>query len=44
MPLQLSQRYLLARQAGNDAEAQENIEAMTYLGRYEQASHSDFFF
>ncbi len=44
VPLQLSQRYLLARQAGNDAEAQESVEAMTYLGHYEQARHSDFFF
>jgi tetratricopeptide (TPR) repeat protein len=44
VPLQLSRRYLLARQRGSDAEAKESIEALTYIGNFEQAQHSEFFF
>jgi tetratricopeptide (TPR) repeat protein len=42
--LQLSRRYLIAKQSGRESEAKENIEAMTYLGRYEQEQHAEFFF
>jgi tetratricopeptide (TPR) repeat protein len=44
VPLQLSRRYLLARQRGDEAEARESIEALTYIGSFEQAQHSEFFF
>ena len=44
LPLQLSRRYLLAKQRGADAEARESIEAMTVIGRFEQEQHSEFFF
>ena len=44
VPLQLSRRYLLAKQRGSDAEAKESIEALTYIGNFEQAQHSEFFF
>lgn len=44
VPLQLSQRYLVAFQTGNEAEARESLDAMTFIGRYEQAENSEFFF
>jgi CHAT domain-containing protein len=44
VPLQLSRRYLLARQRGNEAAAKESIEAMTFIGSFEQAQNADFFF
>jgi tetratricopeptide (TPR) repeat protein len=44
VPLQLSRRYLLAKQRGDEAEAQESIEALTFIGSFEQAQHSEFFF
>jgi tetratricopeptide (TPR) repeat protein len=44
VPLQLSRRYLVARQRGDEAEARESIEALTYIGSFEQAQHSEFFF
>jgi tetratricopeptide (TPR) repeat protein len=44
VPLQLSRRYLIAKQRGSDAEAKESIEALTYIGNFEQAQHSEFFF
>jgi len=44
VPLQLSKRYLIARQGGNEVEAKESLEAMTYVGRYEQEQHAEFFF
>jgi tetratricopeptide (TPR) repeat protein len=44
VPLQLSRRYLVAKQNGNEAEAKESIEAMAFIGSFEQAQHSEFFF
>ncbi|MGB8508615.1 MAG: hypothetical protein WCD76_09430 [Pyrinomonadaceae bacterium] len=44
VPLQLSRRYLTAKQRGDDAGAGECIEALVYIGNYEQAQHSEFFF
>jgi tetratricopeptide (TPR) repeat protein len=44
VPLQLSRRYLLARQRGLEAEARESMEALTYIGNFEQAQNSEFFF
>jgi Flp pilus assembly protein TadD len=44
VPLQLSRRYLLAKQGGNEAEAQESIEALAYIGNFEQAQYDEFFF
>ncbi|MDX6500370.1 MAG: hypothetical protein QOG23_3630 [Blastocatellia bacterium] len=44
LPLQLSRRYLIARQRGDQAEAKESLEAMTFIGSFEQAQHSEFFF
>jgi tetratricopeptide (TPR) repeat protein len=44
LPLQLSRRYLFARQRGDQAEAKESLDAMTFIGSFEQAQHSEFFF
>jgi tetratricopeptide (TPR) repeat protein len=44
VPLQLSRRYLLAKQRGLEAEARESIEALTYIGSFERAQNSEFFF
>lgn len=44
VPLQLSRRYLAARRRGDAAEAAESIEAMTFIGRYEQTRYDEFFF
>jgi tetratricopeptide (TPR) repeat protein len=44
LPLQLSRRYLIARQRGDQAGAAESLAAMTYIGSFEQAQHSEFFF
>jgi tetratricopeptide (TPR) repeat protein len=44
VPLQLSLRYLVAKRDGREAEAQESIEALTYLGSFEQAQNEEFFF
>lgn len=44
VPLQLSRRYLLARQSGHIEEAKESIEALTYVGNYEQTENGDSFF
>lgn len=44
VPLQLSRRYLLARQRGDDAEAKESIEALKFIGSFEQAQDADLFF
>jgi tetratricopeptide (TPR) repeat protein len=44
--LQLARRYLIAQQSGDQAQAQaqESLEAMAFIGRFEQAQHSEFFF
>jgi tetratricopeptide (TPR) repeat protein len=44
VPLQLSRRYLLAKRRGDETEAEESIEALAFVGRYEQAQYSEFFF
>jgi tetratricopeptide (TPR) repeat protein len=44
VPLQLSRRYLLAKRRGDVAEAGESVEAMAFIGRFEQERHSEFFF
>ena len=44
VPLQLSRRYLLARQRGSAAEAKESLEALTFIGHFERAQHADLFF
>ena len=44
VPLQLSRRYLLAKQRGDAAEAAESIESLSYIGSFERARHSEFFF
>ena len=42
--LQLSRRYLVARQRGNEAEAKESIEALSFIGSFEQEQNRDSFF
>jgi hypothetical protein len=44
VPLQLSRRYLAAKRRGEAAEAAESIEAMAFIGRYEQKRYDEFFF
>lgn len=44
VPLQLSRRYLLAKQRGDEAEAKESREAMAFIGNFERAKYSEFFF
>jgi CHAT domain-containing protein len=44
VPLQLSRRYLLAKQRGHEAEAKESIDALTYIGSFEQTQTGDSFF
>jgi len=44
IPLQLSRRYLMAKRNGSEAEAQESLEALAAIGRFEQAQNSEFFF
>jgi CHAT domain-containing protein len=42
--LQLARRYLTAKQRGDEGEARESIEALNFIGRFEQAQNADFFF
>jgi tetratricopeptide (TPR) repeat protein len=44
VPLQLSRRYLLAKRRGDEAEANESLEAMIFIGNFERTQHSEFFF
>ncbi|HEX5705087.1 MAG TPA: tetratricopeptide repeat protein [Pyrinomonadaceae bacterium] len=44
VPLQLSRRYLSAKQSRDDRTAKEALEALTFIGHYEQAQHNDAFF
>jgi hypothetical protein len=44
VPLQLSQKYLEARQRGDAAAAKESLDAMTFIGRVEREQNSEFFF
>jgi tetratricopeptide (TPR) repeat protein len=42
--LQLSRRYLVAKQRADEAVAQESLQALVYIGDYEQSQNSEFFF
>jgi tetratricopeptide (TPR) repeat protein len=44
VPLQLSDRYLSAKQKGDEAGARECLAAMEFIGRFEQSQNSEFFF
>lgn len=44
VPLQLSRRYLTAKQRGDEAGARESLDAMAFVGSFEQAQHTEFFF
>ncbi|HEX8161130.1 MAG TPA: CHAT domain-containing protein [Pyrinomonadaceae bacterium] len=44
VPLQLSRRYLLAMRRGDEAEAAESLDALTYVGRFEREQSSEQFF
>jgi tetratricopeptide (TPR) repeat protein len=44
LALQLSRRYLVARQHGAEGEARDSLDALTYIGAFEQSLHSEFFF
>lgn len=33
----------MAKQRGDEAEAKESLDAMTFIGSFEQAQHSEFF-
>jgi CHAT domain-containing protein len=44
VPLQLSRRYLLAKQRGNEADRKESLEALTSIGKYELTQNGDSFF
>ncbi len=42
--LQLSRRYLDAKRRGDEAEAKASLEALAYVGTFEQTRNSEFFF
>jgi len=44
VPLQLSRKYLLAKQSGSEVEAKESLEALTYIGNFERSQNGDAFF
>jgi tetratricopeptide (TPR) repeat protein len=44
VPLQLSRRYLAAKLGGDEAAAKESLEALAFVGDFERARHSEFFF
>lgn len=44
VPLQFSRRYLAARQARDEAIARESLQALAFIGNYEQSQHNDSFF
>ncbi len=44
VPLQLSRRYLLAKKRSNTEEAKESLAALSFIGQFEQAQNSEFFF
>jgi len=44
VPLQLSRRYLAATRLGDMPTAQECLEALAYIGNFEQTKHNDAFF
>ncbi|MDX6613563.1 MAG: hypothetical protein QOD75_2749 [Blastocatellia bacterium] len=44
LPIQFSRRYLIARQANDWSEAAESIEALKFIGGFEQAQNGESFF
>ena len=44
VPLQLSRKYLEAKQLKDETAAKETLEALSFIGHFEQAQHSDSFF
>jgi tetratricopeptide (TPR) repeat protein len=42
--LQLTRRYLTARLGGDEEAAKESLAALTFVGAFERARHSEFFF
>jgi tetratricopeptide (TPR) repeat protein len=42
--LQLSRLYLTAKRRGDEAGAKESLDAMAFVGDFEKAQHSEFFF
>jgi Flp pilus assembly protein TadD len=42
--LRLSRRLLAAKLCGDESAAKESLEALAFIGDYERASHSEFFF
>ncbi|MBD0369805.1 MAG: tetratricopeptide repeat protein [Pyrinomonadaceae bacterium] len=44
VPLQLSKRYLLAKRQGAEPEARESLDALAYIGSFEQSQSDEFFF
>lgn len=44
VPLQLSRRYLAAKRSGDDRSARDSIDALMFIGNYEQTQHHDAFF
>jgi CHAT domain-containing protein len=44
IPLQLTRRYLRARQSGNSSDAKDSLDGLNLIGVHEQAEHADHFF
>lgn len=44
VPLQLCRRYVAAIRTGDGQTAKESLDALTFIGNYEQAAHHDAFF
>jgi CHAT domain-containing protein len=44
IPLQLAHRYMNAMKQGNQAEGKESLEALLYIGDFDQAQNGDAFF
>lgn len=44
VPLQLTNRYLAAKQKGDETGARECLAALEFIGRFEQTDNSEFFF
>jgi tetratricopeptide (TPR) repeat protein len=44
VPVLLARRYLVAKQQGNEADAKESVEVLSYIGNFEQTENGDSFF
>jgi CHAT domain-containing protein/Flp pilus assembly protein TadD len=44
IPLQLARGYLIAKQQNSQDKANENLDALTYIGNFEQTQNGDYFF